>query len=348
MKFTFDTEFIEDGKTIDLISIAIINLDTNEELYLISSEFDASKADDWVKENVLKKLNPLEPRYTREAIKQKVLDFCGNNPEFHTYYAAYDWVGFCQLFGKMIDLPEGYPMLSIDMKQEILRRKIEKEQLPSDPVDEHNALADARWHKQVYDFLYRREESEDESEDESEISVSLPREKTPLNGKIFLGGTCNGSNWREKLIEKLNIEYFNPVVDDWTEDCIEKENEEKLSASYLLYCITSEQTGFYSIAELVESSIKYPKRTIVVFLDKDELSESQLKSISAIEKMIEENGSMVLSSIDEVAKYVNISKALGLIPEKLHFQETVHDRISTIASELEEGFQMSLKFGRDA
>ncbi len=344
MKFTFDTEFIEDGKTIDLVSIGIVNLDTNEELYLISSEFDASKADDWVKENVLSKLDPIEPRYTREAIKQKVTDFCGSNPEFHTYYAAYDWVVFCQLFGKMIDLPKGYPMLSMDIKQEILRRGIKKEQLPPDPVDEHNALADARWHKLVYDFLYRR----DESKENSEISVSLPREKTPLNRKIFLGGTCNGTTWREKLIEKLNIEYFNPVVDDWTEDSIEKENEEKKNASYLLYCITPEQSGMYSIAELVESSIKYPKRTIVVFLEKDKYSESQLKSISAIEKMIEENGAMVLDTIDEVAAYVNLSKALALIPEKLHFQETVHDRISTIASELEEGFQMMLKFGRDA
>jgi hypothetical protein len=35
--------------------------------------------------------------------------------------------------------------------------------------------------------------------------------------KVFLGGTCNESLWRDKLIKLLKIEYFNPVVPDWTE-----------------------------------------------------------------------------------------------------------------------------------
>lgn len=30
--------------------------------------------------------------------------------------------------------------------------------------------------------------------------------------KVFLGGTYNGSNWREKLIPNLKIDYFNPIV----------------------------------------------------------------------------------------------------------------------------------------
>lgn len=33
--------------------------------------------------------------------------------------------------------------------------------------------------------------------------------------KVFLGGTCNESTWREKLIPMLKIDYFNPVVKDW-------------------------------------------------------------------------------------------------------------------------------------
>ncbi len=35
-----------------------------------------------------------------------------------------------------------------------------------------------------------------------------------INKKVFLGGTCNGSLWRDALIKKLNIDYFNPVVPD--------------------------------------------------------------------------------------------------------------------------------------
>ena len=30
--------------------------------------------------------------------------------------------------------------------------------------------------------------------------------------KVFLGGTCAESKWREKLIPLLQCDYFNPVV----------------------------------------------------------------------------------------------------------------------------------------
>ena len=39
-----------------------------------------------------------------------------------------------------------------------------------------------------------------------------------MNLLLFLGGTCNGSVWREDLIPLLEYEkipYFNPVVDHW-------------------------------------------------------------------------------------------------------------------------------------
>lgn len=38
-------------------------------------------------------------------------------PVFIGYYCDYDWVLFCSLFGKMIELPEGFPMFCIDLKQ---------------------------------------------------------------------------------------------------------------------------------------------------------------------------------------------------------------------------------------
>ena len=45
--------------------------------------------------------------------------------------------------------------------------------------------------------------------------------------KVFLGGTCNGSRWREKIIPMLKIDYFNPVVPDWTPECQEEEKRQK-------------------------------------------------------------------------------------------------------------------------
>lgn len=38
-------------------------------------------------------------------------------PEFYGYYADYDWVVFCWLFGLMIDLPNGFPKYCRDLKQ---------------------------------------------------------------------------------------------------------------------------------------------------------------------------------------------------------------------------------------
>lgn len=82
--------------------------------------------------------------------------------EFYTYYGDYDWVVFCWLFGKMIDIPKGFPMYSKDLKQ-ILDDKLPEPKLsevklnpfsnyPKNP-DEHNALADAHWNRALHTFL---------------------------------------------------------------------------------------------------------------------------------------------------------------------------------------------------
>jgi hypothetical protein len=86
---------------------------------------------------------------------------------FYGYYSDYDWVVFCWLFGRMIDLPEGFPMYCIDLKQELDRLNttlgyVVKEghsypiqDHPNYPkqTNEHNALADAKWNKELYRFL---------------------------------------------------------------------------------------------------------------------------------------------------------------------------------------------------
>jgi hypothetical protein len=53
-----DTEFVEDGKTIDLISIALVD-DLGGELYLVSSEYDRAKAEShaFVSQYVLPKVD---------------------------------------------------------------------------------------------------------------------------------------------------------------------------------------------------------------------------------------------------------------------------------------------------
>lgn len=155
MKYFYDTEFIEDGKTIDLISIGIVAED-GREYYAISTEFDYTKASDWVKENVLVHLPGADRVWkSRAGIAEDLVKFCDpekyGKPEFWGYYSAYDHVALCQLFGQMVNLPKRWPMYTNDIKQ--LCKSLGDPQLPPQGKNKHHALADARWNKQAWEFL---------------------------------------------------------------------------------------------------------------------------------------------------------------------------------------------------
>lgn len=152
MKIFFDTEFIEDGKTIELISIGMIREDGSR-LYIENSDCDYSRASEWVQQNVLPHLTG--PRYPKYHIASAVRNFVGVKPEFWAYYADYDWVALCQLYGTMMDLPEGWPMFCLDIKQWACM--LGDPDLPAQQGVTHNALEDAVWCSQVYQFLLRRQ-----------------------------------------------------------------------------------------------------------------------------------------------------------------------------------------------
>src|SRR5688572_23767985 len=44
--------------------------------------------------------------------------------EFWAYYCNYDWVVFCWIFGKMMDLPAGFPMFCHDLKVLMIRKSV--------------------------------------------------------------------------------------------------------------------------------------------------------------------------------------------------------------------------------
>lgn len=103
--------------------------------------------------------------------------------QFYAYYADYDWVLFCSIFGRMINLPYGFPMYCRDLKQ-MLDQKLETKSI-EDYTDipppayagkqlrtleeklayvkgrkdypyqtsEHDALDDARWNKRLFHFI---------------------------------------------------------------------------------------------------------------------------------------------------------------------------------------------------
>lgn len=180
---------------IDLISIGIV-AENGKKFYQISCEYNYNDADDWVKENVIlplylqtvsgdarnrftvenfHKFYGLTNKQKADAVKEFVYQTSGINNhdtienwdevkskfplEFYAYYADYDWVVFCSLFGRMIDLPKGFPMYCKDLKQYFddaqITQRYDLKQQPNYPKqdNEHNALDDAKWNFELFKFL---------------------------------------------------------------------------------------------------------------------------------------------------------------------------------------------------
>jgi len=126
--------------------------------------------------------------------------------------------------------------------------------------------------------------------------------------KVFLGGTCNESTWRNKLIPKLKINYFDPVVDDWTPECMTEEIKQRQESDFVLYTITPKMTGTYSIAEVVDDSNKRPEKTLFCVIEEDDgfkFGRDQIKSLKQVGNMVLSNGGKWLNTLDGVAEYVN-------------------------------------------
>lgn len=149
-RYYIDTEFIERPGVLQLISLGITD-ERGRDFYAVSSEFDETQANDFVREQVLPKLGTIH-RETHAQIKQRLLKFVDDDqPEFWGYFADYDWVLFCWILGTMMDLPAGWPMHCLDVKQIMHEHGIMREQLPDLPPGQaHNALADARWTRSAH------------------------------------------------------------------------------------------------------------------------------------------------------------------------------------------------------
>lgn len=170
MKIFYDTEFLEDGNTIQLLSIGMVREDGKSYYGVVADPFLITQAarDSWLEKNVVSQLpyrrygdvwdfNAGHEDYKalkfRWVIREDVKSFIMNTPapELWAYYGAYDHVVLCQLFGRMIELPRGIPMFTNDLMTEINRAG--NPRLPDEPERLHNALADACWNKETYEHL---------------------------------------------------------------------------------------------------------------------------------------------------------------------------------------------------
>lgn len=180
-RYFYDTEFLEDGSTIELISIGIID-DAGRELYLVNADAprDRIVTDQWLLSNVWAQLPVIDcghgcgcvaaglPRVghldtadarvmPKEKIRVEVEAFLTGRVELWADTCAYDHVVLAQLWGKMIDLPGKVPWHTNDIQTLALLSGVDRRSLPSIETGEHHALADAREVKARFEYISRME-----------------------------------------------------------------------------------------------------------------------------------------------------------------------------------------------
>jgi len=107
---------------------------------------------------------------------------------------------------------------------------------------------------------------------------------------------------------EAHIDPFNPVVEDWTTEAQEAEEQAKKESDFRLYVITPNMEGVFSICEATDDSNKTPETTIFVVLPEykdNKFYKGQLKSLIATAKVIRDNGAQVFSSLESTATFLN-------------------------------------------
>lgn len=131
--------------------------------------------------------------------------------------------------------------------------------------------------------------------------------------KVFLGGTCASSTWRENLIPNLKVDYFNPVIPDWTEEAQKEEILQRENCDICLYVITPQMLNDvvivspYSIAEVVDDSNKRPEKTVFCYSNYDgmEFESHQLKALKAVGKMVSTNKGTWCENFEDLPELLN-------------------------------------------
>lgn len=175
-RYWYDTEFLENGSTIELISIGIVS-DDGREYYAVNRDAPWKRIykHAWLMENVVTSLpqirgdrrnhvsarrNPAALDFDahemrdRQQIAGEVRRFMlggPSAPELWAWFGSYDHVVLCQLWGTMMDLPDGMPMWTNDLQQEVHR--LGNPELPEQESGQHNALADARHLKVMWESV---------------------------------------------------------------------------------------------------------------------------------------------------------------------------------------------------
>lgn len=181
LNYFLDTEFVDDGETISLISIGIVCED-GREYYAINALMNLENSSWFVTDRVvplLERDSKLWKTVTRIAAEVEMflgvqnVDFRNGvmaseahhytkvgKPKIWADYASYDWVVLCQLYGAMKDLPKGMRHRPYELDQYLEETYTDRKLIVRPPEEpEHHALYDARWVKRAWEKANEHEKA---------------------------------------------------------------------------------------------------------------------------------------------------------------------------------------------
>lgn len=134
--------------------------------------------------------------------------------------------------------------------------------------------------------------------------------------KVFLGGTCNNSKWREYVKKNCNLECYDPVITgrEWSEQDRQNEIDARSTAQFVVYVITPLMTGVLSISEVTDDSNKRPEKTVFCVLpdDYDEktgvtvhFERGQQMSLEAVKNLVKNNGATIVDNLVQLVDFLN-------------------------------------------
>jgi hypothetical protein len=172
LNYFFDTEFCDLGKTIEPISIGIVSGD-DRRFYAEFNDYNLNISNNFLKTEVIPKLKwhgkihinefAYSENYTRfvygdvKKIRVELLTFLKTESvQFWAYIAPYDFVILCYILGGMMNFPDNISHFCMDIRHEMEINNFStkwRDRVFPKPKNAHNALDDAIWNKDFYEFL---------------------------------------------------------------------------------------------------------------------------------------------------------------------------------------------------